>query len=427
MSKDLAVPMSTKRALPEKLPMQNRSFAVRAEEPGEDNRIALKFSSPNPVKRMTWGSMWWNEVLSHAPGAVITDRLAQGVALLVNHDPNQRAGILEDGAITKDGGTGFARYNSTQFGKDTETEVREKTLPWISVGYIVHSETRVADIDPADDEDPDYLGTYEADSWEPCEVSHVAIPADINSGVGRDLSHLPQYPVRFAGKPATPPAPTERSTKEKTMEPTEVPTPAAQVLSNDAMKLERERTAGIRLLARQFPDVVTREFEEKAIGEGMSRDAVAAQVLEKKREKESAANAGGQVQLSEKEKRNYSFMRVMRSIAAPAGTHVEGRRLRTRDLAADCEEPRPRQLRHLHPDDRADLPPHQRRAAAQPRAGDLQLRRRRRNRRDRPGQLPRPAPACASPHGPGCRLHGRLHEQLRSPEDDRRHRLQLGR
>ena len=277
---------------------------------------------------MTWGSMWWNEVLSHAPGAVLTDRLAQGVALLVNHDTNQRAGILEDAKITKDGGTGFARYNSTQFGKDTETEVREKTLPWISVGYIVHSEARVADIDPADDEDPDYLGTYEADSWEPVEVSHVAIPADPTVGVGRsypgatttsqvadaNLSHLPQYPVRFAGVPASPPAAAARSTpQEKPMEPTT--TPVAEVLSVDALKLERERTAGISLLARQYPDILTRELEAKAIGEGQTRDAVAAIVLEKKREKETAANPGGPIELSAKERSQYDFMRVMRHVS----------------------------------------------------------------------------------------------------------------
>jgi len=317
-------PLSTKRALPAKLPMQYRAFELRAEaaaEGADKNVVPLSFSSPNPVKRQSWGGMWWNEVLSHKPGAVRTDRLTSpGIALLVNHDPNQRAGILEDGVITSKGGRGNARFNSTQFGKDTATEVHEKTLPWVSVGYIVHSEQRVADIDPDDDKDENYLGTFEADDWEPVETSLVAVPADIHVGVGRDLSHIPQYPVRFAGIPAPPPALPTRTIQENTVPEPIVPAavPAITVVADhtETLRTERERVTGIALLQRQFPEVLTRELAEKAIGEGHTRDAVAALVLEKKREKEATLNAGGAVQLTEKERGQYSFMRAIRSVSA---------------------------------------------------------------------------------------------------------------
>ena len=319
-----ATPKPSKRDLPSQLPMQHRAFDLRAEAAAdaESNLIPISFSSANPVKRMSWGGLWWYEVLKHSGDAVNTGRLAQGISVLVNHDTNQRAGILQDGVITNKKGSGNVRFNSTQFGKDTATEVREGTLPFISVGYIVHSEQRVADIDPKDDEDIDYLGTYEADSWEPVEVSFVAIPADPSVGVGRDLSHLPQYPVRFAGMPASPPAQTGRNAKENKMEPevATVATPAAApaaTVSADNMKLERERTAGISLLQRQFPDILTREAVDKAISEGASRDSVAALVLEKKRESEAKLNAGGSpVQLSGKEARQYDFLKVMRDPSA---------------------------------------------------------------------------------------------------------------
>jgi HK97 family phage major capsid protein len=304
---------NTKRELPARLPIQHRAFDMRAAKAADDTDqglVAITFSSKNPVKRMTWGSMWWYEVLNHSKGAVNTDRLTQGISVLVNHDANQRAGILQDGVIDEGTGRGNIRFNTTQFGKDVATEVREGTLPFISVGYIVHSEKRAEDIDPADDEDPDYLGTYEADSWEPIEVSLVAIPADPSVGVGRDLSHLPQYPVRFAGAPADPPATAVVRTKEPTMEPTAVVVVADHT---EVIKSERERTQGIALLQRQFPDILTRELAEKAIGEGHTRDAVAALVLEKKREKEATLNAGGaNLGLSGKERSEYSFMRVMR-------------------------------------------------------------------------------------------------------------------
>jgi HK97 family phage major capsid protein len=321
----VANPKPTKRDLPAQLPMQHRAYDLRAEKADDDadpSLVPISFSSSNPVKRMSWGGMWWYEVLSHQAGAVTTGRLSQGISVLVNHDVNQRAGILQDGQIGDKKGTGNVRFNSTQFGKDTATEVRGGTLPFISVGYIVASERRVEDIDPADDEDENYLGTYEADSWEPVEVSFVAIPADPSVGVGRTV---PQYPVRFAGMPASPPANAARSSKESHMDPENTPAPVpAAVVGNDALKLERERTAGIMLLARQFPEILTREAADKAIHDGATRDSIAAIVLEKKREKEVAANAGGSLGLTEKEGKRYSFMRLIRSLgSAHLGTKDE--------------------------------------------------------------------------------------------------------
>jgi HK97 family phage major capsid protein len=317
--------------------MQSRVFSVRttaAAEGADENLVPISFSSSNPVKRMSWGGMWWYEVLNHSGDSVKTDRLTQGLAVLVNHDANQRAGILQDGVIDDKTGRGNIRFNTTQFGKDVATEVREGTLPYISVGYIVHNESRVADIDPADDEDDDYLGTYEADSWEPCEVSLVAIPADVSVGVGRDLSTIPQYPVRFAGIPAIPPALPTRS-KETTMPEIVPAVPAVVVVADhtETLKNERERVTGIALLQRQFPEVLTRELAEKAIGEGHTRDAVAALVLEKKREKEATLNAGGQVQLNEKERSSYDFMRAVRSVSNSAGGGDTGEASFERDIS----------------------------------------------------------------------------------------------
>jgi HK97 family phage major capsid protein len=310
--RDMTTAARSEKQLPVQLPMQHRAFAVRAEkaaDDADDNLVPISFSSSNPVKRVSWGGLWWNEVLKHSGDAVKTDRLDQGLAVLVNHDPNQRAGILQDGAIDDKTGRGNIRFNSTKFGKDVATEVREGTLPYISVGYIVHSENRVEDIDPKDDEDENYLGTYHADSWEPVEVSLVPIPADPSVGVGRDLSHVPQYPVRFAGMPATPPPVNSGRSKE-------TPMPVEVVVDNtEALKAERERCAGIALLQRQYPDILTREASEKAINEGHTRDTVAAMVLEKKREKEATLNAGGQVQLNEREQRQYDPLRMFRALA----------------------------------------------------------------------------------------------------------------
>jgi phage head maturation protease len=183
-----------KKQMPAVLPMQRRFFEVRAKKES-DGLTPISFSSDTPVKRNTWMGNWWYEVLNHDRSAVDTGRLEQGISVLVNHDPDQRAGLLKNGAIEKGKGRGDIKFNTTDFGKSVRQEVEDGTLPYISVGYRVNEMNRAADINAADDEDEDYLGTYSVDRWEPLEVSLVAVPADPSVGVGRSLDQAPQYPV----------------------------------------------------------------------------------------------------------------------------------------------------------------------------------------------------------------------------------------
>jgi len=309
-----------KRELPKSLPMGQRTVQVRAQKSADSEpAYPLTLATDQPVRRGGyWG--WYYEVLGHDAGEVDTDRLANGVALLVNHDPNQRAGRIENGVVGKGKTTGEARFGTTDFARSIQQEVDDGTLTDMSVGYLVHEYNRVADVDPADDEDEEYLGTYRAVRWEPVEGSLVAIPADPASGVGRGLDAVaadkfPQYPVRFIGAPAIPPV-TPGKQEQRTMATTAVvpeatAAPTATV-GADQLKAERARVAHIALLRDTYPELLTREAAEKAIHEGTEGNAVAAQVLAAKRAKEVTLHSGSPVELSEKERQRYSFARAIK-------------------------------------------------------------------------------------------------------------------
>ncbi len=314
----------SKRELPKSLPMGQRTVQVRAQRASdaEPAKYPLTIATDQPVRRDGWFG-WYYEVLGHNAGEVDTDRLQNGIALLVNHDPDQRAGRIENGKVGAGKTSGEARFATTDFARSVQQEVDDGTLTDMSVGYLVNEYNRVADVNPDDDEDEDYLGTYRAVRWEPVEGSLVAIPADPGSGVGRNLDpeKVPQYPVRFIGAPATPPAITGTQEQRNMATAVVIPNPAPAVeVGPDQMKAERARVALIMNYAREYPDLLTRDEAEKALNDGASAQAVGASLLEKKRAKEVTLHSGSVVPMSDKERKQYSVTRGIQSLISSVAT-----------------------------------------------------------------------------------------------------------
>jgi HK97 family phage major capsid protein len=326
--------MSRTRELPKSLPVGFRTISLRAQESeGGAKTYPITFSSETPVKRQGWWG-WFYEVLGHNDGEVRTERLDNGLTVLDGHDPMIRAGKLANAKIADARGTGEIKFGTTQVAKDRHQEVDDGILSGISVGYQVHEYQRVADVDPDDDEDDEYLGTYRATDWEPYEVSLTPIEADAACGVGRSLAspeeanqqHIPLFPVRFLGVPSLPSEPQQKENRSMAT-PAVTPVPAAAPVSvqvgADQLAQERKRAAHINLLARQYPEILTRDLSEKFLNEGTEANAVSAYVLEQKRASEITLHSGSPVTLSDKERKAYSVQRAMRGIAGSAHGFVE--------------------------------------------------------------------------------------------------------
>src|SRR5271167_5140889 len=117
----------------------------------------------------------------------------------------KRDGVIENYALSGGKLRGNVRFNTTDFGKSVRQEVDDETLSGGSIGYTVDNYKRIADVNPDDDSDEDYLGTFSAERWTPYEYSLTPIEADVTSGVGRNADA--KFPVRFTGAPTETPKP----------------------------------------------------------------------------------------------------------------------------------------------------------------------------------------------------------------------------
>src|ERR1035437_2991033 len=179
------------RTIPEKLPIQYRTVELDHRAIGKDGRIPLAISSEKLLQNRSW-VMGDNEILSHAPGSIVMDRLRSGVALLYNHDPNQQLGVVEDANVGSHRVLrGMASFlTSDDFAQKKLAAVNEGKLRWVSVGY------RVLDV-KHEGTDSNGIATWRITKWEPVEVSLVTVPADATVGVGRALS-TEEFPVNVS-------------------------------------------------------------------------------------------------------------------------------------------------------------------------------------------------------------------------------------
>jgi HK97 family phage major capsid protein/HK97 family phage prohead protease len=154
-----------------------RSFALnRAGIDTEKRTVRVQFSSEEPVQR------WFGEeILDHAQGSVDLSRANAGCAVLLEHDTYQRIGITSSAEITGNKtGEAVIRFSKSAKGEEAFQEVQDGTLRWVSVGYRINRMKQEGDVDP---ENPEDLAVYRATSWEPMEISLVAIPADTTARV----------------------------------------------------------------------------------------------------------------------------------------------------------------------------------------------------------------------------------------------------
>ena len=297
-----------KGQLPPDLPSGFRSLEVRAvrapagvEAP---TTYPIVMASETPVRRNTWGG-WYYEVLDL--GTLNHQRLQNGLPVLVNHDANQRAGVVTAFRIDSSKLRGDIRFSTTPFAREVQQEVDDETLKGCSIGYIVNEYARSEDLDPEDDEDEDYLGTFRTADWEVYEVSLTPIEADVASGVGRSADQK-THPVRLRGAVTPPANGTERN---HTM-------PEPIVVGEDQMKVERARTAGIAELQRRYPEQLKQEDIARFISDGASINDVKAFVVDSQVERQAKVAASQKPLMNEREAKQYSFQRAIASMVPDA-------------------------------------------------------------------------------------------------------------
>ena len=155
--------------------VQFRSFDLdRGAIKADSRTVELSFSSEQPVERF-FGS----EILDHADGSCDLRRLKNGGALLLEHDPEDQIGVIESAEIRDKRGFATVRFGKSELAEEIFQDVVDGIRTKVSVGY------RLCDMKTVEMTEVNGLDTYRFKSWEPYEISIVAIPADDSVGVGR--------------------------------------------------------------------------------------------------------------------------------------------------------------------------------------------------------------------------------------------------
>ena len=265
---------------------------------GEESRsLEFSFSSEAPVAR------WFgDEVLSHDSESVDLTRLNDGAPLLWNHNPDQVLGVVERGWIDgeKKRGMVAVRFSRSAFAEEKLADIRDGILRNVSVGYSINDADQTRD------------GSIVATSWQPHEVSIVAIAADPGVGIGRQLGATTAAPAA------------DQTQSPSTMETVDL-TQERAAAAADAVTAERGRIAAITNLTREHgADDLAGDLIASGATEADAMRTVLGTIA--KRAKQPAtpitpaqpiAGASADIGLTDKEARNFSFLKAMRAQLFP--------------------------------------------------------------------------------------------------------------
>lgn len=264
----------------------------------EARTMEFPFSSELPVDRY-----FGTEILSHKDGAFDLNRLNDGHPLLWNHDPSQVIGVVERAELRSDKRLwATVRFSQNLKAQEVLKDIEDGILRNVSFGYQIEEMM----LTKAGKGGPD---EYTATKWMPFEVSVVSIPADPTVGIGRSKEDeaLEVKILNLEDKPKGEFRVMELTAEQKAL--------AEAKLVADATQNERIRSTSIQALGEKFEK---KDLARQLVEGGKSIEEARAIFLEAIGAKQVAlTGTEGEVGLSSKEKKNYSWVRALNFLANP--------------------------------------------------------------------------------------------------------------
>jgi len=306
-----------------------RTQDIEARAGADDAGVEMAISSEAPYER------WFGiEILRHSPDAVDLSRLNDGRhPLLVNHDRELQAGVIKKAWLDDDKKLrGLAKFSRSSFGKEIAQDVEDGIRTLVSVGYEI---LEIEEVEPGEHagefvtkrkltgedfaaqmrqehgEQFNRAGlsaarakgspppTFVVTRWKPYEASLVAIPADVEVGVGRAAVAAEAAPKAVA-------APAVEFPK---------PTPRAIIMSEDPKpkdtgQLEAERRDAILSLGETYAKYIQQKDIADALRNGRSVEQFKDFILQKMETAHTDARAL-QIGMTAKEVQRYSLGRAL--------------------------------------------------------------------------------------------------------------------
>lgn len=266
----------------------------------EARTVELAFSSEEPVQRYSY-----IEILDHQPQSVRLGRMQGAGPVLVDHDPADHVGVVEQVSIDSDRkGRAVVRFGKSARADEIFSDITDGIRLHVSVGYRIHKEEAIG----LDTPNP----TYRAIDWEPLEISIVSVPADSSVGIGRS------EPIQSAG---TVPVKTNRSMKmEETPE-----EKTARLAAEAAARAAQDKTArdagenaaltrvnDLLAAGEQYAKYGGRELAARAIKDGKDAKWMADELLRKMSTDPSPSSPD--LGLTGRETKRYSVTRAINAL-----------------------------------------------------------------------------------------------------------------
>ncbi len=276
-----------------------RNYEIGGKDIDEERRtVTLSFSSEEPVER------WFGyEILDHKKESVDLSRLKRIGALLLNHDPADQVGVIEEVFLDEADRKGRAvvRFGRSAKAQEIFQDVVDGIRKNVSVGYVVKEMVKEGT--------KDNLDVYRVTRWQPLEISLVSVPADVTVGIGRNYGE--REVLVYEQK---------REEEEKTKEITEETIQeikkeeiSMEEIRNEVIKQEQKRVAEILAIGEKHNCI---DLAKKAISEGISVEEFGKRVLETVYQAKKVENPDANVGLSEKEIKQFSIIRAINALLA---------------------------------------------------------------------------------------------------------------
>lgn len=256
----------------------------------EKRTVSLAFSSEEPVQRYSY-----IEILDHKPESIRLGRMRGGGPVLVDHNPADHVGVVEEVSIDSDRkGRAVVRFGKSARAEEIFRDLADGIRLHVSVGYRIYKEEEIG----RDTANP----TLRAVDWEPLEISIVSIPADASVGIGRS------EPDKPAGEP--PAKPEERKMPE-------IEKKDEKPVDQDAIRASGEQAALARVnelltVGEQYAKHGGRELASRAIKEGKDAKWLADELL--RAMSNSPSPSSPDLGLTNKETQRYSVLRAINAL-----------------------------------------------------------------------------------------------------------------
>ena len=165
------------RGVPKHLGLQQRKVTLSGYDK-DAHTVTMAVSSSTPVQRY-----FGTEILSHDKGALNTERLDNGVAMLFNHNMDAHIGR----SVSYELGDPLrvtCRFGTNPLALEKEADIASGILVDVSISYTVEEWDITENAKTGE-------RTYTATQWTLLEVSPVTVPADPSVGVGRSSDPKP--------------------------------------------------------------------------------------------------------------------------------------------------------------------------------------------------------------------------------------------